>query len=142
MIPLGFQPCLQAVVFSEAVDGEDGVATTPSGDGVTMSLSVLNICSQTITTRLSTDANADAQATLYSLLDGGSADPGKPAKVGRDPHGWAPLPAKPKEVPWASGPLHPTRAQLKASETGELSMRVPGLTFSIVDISAPKADSH
>lgn len=135
------QPCLQAVAFSEAADRADGAATRPSGGGVTMSLSVLNICSQTITTSLSTDANADAQATLYSLLDGGSADPGKPAKVGRDPHGWAPLPAKPAEVPWASGPLHPTRAQLKASGTGELSMSVPGLTFCIVDISAVKADS-
>ncbi len=55
------QPCLQAAAFSEAA-GRAGAAATspsPSGGGVTMSLSVLNICNQSVITSLFTDADAD-----------------------------------------------------------------------------------
>eukprot|EP01045_Picozoa_sp_COSAG04_P008971 COSAG04_NODE_509_length_13229_cov_4.567145_6_plen_126_part_00 len=61
------QPCLQAAAFSEAATSP---SPSPNGGGVTMSLSILNICNQTIPASLFTDADADAQATLYSLLDG------------------------------------------------------------------------
>jgi len=79
----------QAVAFSDAATASDTAA------GIS-SFSVLNICNQTIQTTLKDAPNDKARATLYSMLDPGEVDPGPLHQVG-----WAPLPPKPDEFPWA-----------------------------------------
>ena len=87
------------MAFSDAATASDTAA------GIS-SFSVLNICNQTIQTTLKVPQliggsrfvvpNDKARATLYSMLDPGEVDPGPLHQVG-----WAPLPPKPDEFPWA-----------------------------------------
>uniref|UniRef100_A0A7S2I0D5 Non-reducing end alpha-L-arabinofuranosidase n=1 Tax=Haptolina brevifila TaxID=156173 RepID=A0A7S2I0D5_9EUKA len=110
------QPCLQAVAFSD-----------PADDSVSLSLSMLNICNQTINATLQVAAAQGAKATVYKLTDGGPVDPGPLHQ-----NGWAPLPNDPDVLPWKSGPLSPTTAEFAAT-AGNFTLPVPGLTFVIAD---------
>ena len=96
----GHQPCVQAAAFSKAVGG---ACTT---------LAVLNVCNQTLRARVAGPPVARYNVTVYSALDAG---------------GWAPLPARPAELPWAEGPLRPVHSLRE----GPMEFDVPGSSILI-----------
>ena len=48
--------------------------------------------------------------------------------------GWAPLPESPDELPWTTGPLHPSSATFTATAAGTLTLSVPRLVFAVMDV--------
>ena len=125
----GNQPCLQAAAFSDSPDGDRGTGVTGGKAGrPLMTLGVLNICNQSITATLQASAHT-AQTTSYSLMDGGDVDPGP-----LNQRGWGPLPESPDTLPWTTGPLHPTSTSSTASAGGQVTLSMPLLTFTVVDV--------
>ena len=123
----GEQPCLQAAAFSEPPTDEH--ASSANAPAVIMSVSVLNICNRTVDAAVQVKGAKTAQATFYSLLDGGRVDPGP-----LNQKGWAPLPSQPDELPWKDGPLQPSTASFAANPASGVSIGLPGLSFAVVDV--------
>ena len=98
-------PCVLAAAFNSA-DGDAADWTA---------LAILNSCRKPVPITLAKAAASKHEVTTYNISD---------------PGGWAPLPAAPDELPWASGPLRPEHS----SAGGALpdGWPAPGLSFSLV----------
>lgn len=125
------QPCLQAAAFSEPEPLSATPASRPDGGSILLSLSVLNICNQSIPATLRVQGARIAYTTLYSLLDAGPADPGPLHQTG-----WVPLPGYPDSLPWKSGPLRPHNASVPVGADGQLTVVFRALTVAVVDIGS------